>query len=292
MKRVNSLKGKLRLWSAFLLCAIVLVFFKTTELNAEVEKKESIDSIYAVNDKIYDTWLGIYYATFHAKDRNYVEIAGIFPQGPAEKTALKKRDKIISIADKPVSSIREVQDMIKNFPPGTIIPIQYERDRRRFRTDIRVEKKEDIKDFLGKRLPITSLEDTANGKSLHVTLYDTKIKVIYFWYDNFKPSVRFRDKLVNFLRLSAAKDIQMITLTFIDTDASDKANMPQMPYYRLSEFDEKYSLIFRVHQYPAIIIADQKNIIRFADYVDETTIAKPLAIIEELQRQSINGDRK
>jgi serine protease Do/serine protease DegQ len=78
-------------------------------------------SVDPVNAEVAET-LGL------GKDIKAVVVTVVSPDGPAEKAGLKRSDALISIDEKPVSSVQDLRLLISQMPPDTEIAIKIFRD--------------------------------------------------------------------------------------------------------------------------------------------------------------------
>ena len=62
------------------------------------------------------------------KDTKAVVVTKVSPGGPAEKAGLKQSDAIISIEDRPVTSVQDLRLLVSQMPPDTEITIKMVRD--------------------------------------------------------------------------------------------------------------------------------------------------------------------
>jgi len=62
------------------------------------------------------------------KDTKAVVVTVVSPDGPAEKAGLKPSDAIVSIEDKPVTSVQDLRLLVSQMPPETEIAIKIVRD--------------------------------------------------------------------------------------------------------------------------------------------------------------------
>jgi len=62
------------------------------------------------------------------KDTKAVVVTVVSPDGPAEKAGLKPSDAIVSIEDKPVTSVQDLRLLVSQMPPDTEIAIKIFRD--------------------------------------------------------------------------------------------------------------------------------------------------------------------
>lgn len=262
--------------------AILYLVFLIALLPLNSQSQKSINEIGQGQTK-YDTWIGAQFATVSSG----VAIADIFPSAPAEKAGLAKWDKVISIDGRPIANVNDVENVIQHLAPGSIVPVEFTRDGIKRASKIRVDAKEDVTGFLQKKMPISIITGRSNKKDFRVILEEKKIKIIYFWFFGFEPSEKIKNMLGDEVKKIRDPNLQMVTVASFDPNASAAIISQEKPYQSVADDNHTASLIFRVHQYPALIIADENNIIRFAAYVDDRTLIKSIEMIQMLRQKSV-----
>lgn len=295
MHQVNALKPLLLLLN-ITVSLIAIEPGKVSKANSTHESSEVANK--------YDNWLGFSPAVSEGK----IYAGLIYPESPADKSELKTGDQILYIDEHRVSSQKDFWFIINNLPPGTTVALKYRRGTRTHISNIQILRKEEIASSLNRHVFKLNLEGHADGRAYQLNLPQSKVKVLYFF--NMREQLKDNiSSLVKKLAADANKDdllvygitrywcksvrrsVQAKSSQTYDCEAH-KFTDAKLPFEIYYDSIDNLFMRYRIERTPAIIVIDKNNIIRAADYVDETNIEKSIETIKDLMRQVGNTKKK
>lgn len=270
--------------------SLTFIFINSFFFGQSTEAGSTIEPKY-----MYDTWLGLTPILINGR----VQIFQIYPDGPAHKAGLKIWDYLISINGHKIKSYEDFNFLVRNIEPGKLAKIKYQRKNVVEIIDIQVEQREYLTDKVGKpAIPLT-LESYIDKNRYHIKFDTGKIKLLFFLSSVNSLKDNITKNLVTYLQRDQTKNLIAYGITYVSCESvrpvkenpkehlCDEIRINQIGKYApLNLFYDnpvEATLAYRVEQTPAIIIIDQKNIIRYADYVTEDTIENTFTVIKNLQ---------
>jgi len=246
----------------------------------------------------FDTWIGITPAVTNGR----VQVLQIYPNGPAHKVGLKVWDYLISLNGHNVKSLEDFYFCVRNTPPGKIIKLKYERKSEIKTAEIKIEKKQHLPDSIGKPAIVLALERYTDGKRDQLSLDKKQIKILIFVDSVRNLKDALIQKIIGFLKNRKQDTFAAYGITYVTCESvrpipenntqhvCNERRIKNVDKYRplTIYYDDSLeaTLSYRIDHAPAIIIVDQENIIRYANYASENTIENVFAVIEALDQKN------
>lgn len=302
---------RFRLIAVFALLVVILreIYSKRT-IELWSEKKESISKPQILGLKIiYDSWIGVKAAL--AEDG--IQVMAVYPNGPADRSGIQQWDYIVSIHNHKIQSNRDFIFVVGNLAPGTVTTIKYKRKSITYTTEIQIAKREQLSDMISRSAAILSLQAYKDGEKYSFDFKESKIKVLYFFKSLSNLKDDFSTQLIELLHegnnqrsliiygitIQSCRSIKPIgpgplgpsTEYFCDEIRLKKSD-GKPPFDIYYETREQATLHYRVEKKPTVIAIDHEGIIRYANYVDETSIAHAIEAIKALLVEMNAKERK
>jgi len=250
---------------------------------------------------LFDNWLGIR----AAREGSRVKIMEIFPDSPAERGHLQLWDYLEKINGQRIRSAEDLEFVVNSVPPGTLIVINYDRASGNGSVTIKVEKRETIKDMIGRHVKNKlSFEIYSNDKPYDLEFRTGQIKVLYFMANIDGALEQQAAHLAAEVSQSKLPGIEFFAITFmscvkvtVEKPVTGKSFIQQicherrLPENAVAPFEMYYDrqgiafLTFRVERKPSIVVIDRENVVRFAEYADKDSIARAINTVQILRQE-------
>lgn len=246
----------------------------------------------------YDSWIGIMPGLSDGR----IIILGIYPGGPADKAGLRNSDYILSINAQEIRSHEDLKFLVGKYKPGAEISLTYDRGKEINSVKLTIEKNPSIRDLIGRKAPKIKLERETDKKIFIVPQKDSKMKLVYFSADLYKP--KFNEPFANLKKQIESRVPNIVTygvgnqgceeIKFVpsgllnpkDEMVCQEQKIPELTKKMFEVYFDaqgKSEVLFFLKAWPALLIIDKENTIRYADIYTNQSDPEILKIIDKLK---------
>lgn len=210
-------------------------------------------------------WLGFSFKKEPYQNQIALVVEGIHPSSGALAAGLSSGDKIISVNEKPISSVAVIQEVLKKKKSGESISIGFIREGKTQKAKIKLtDRPDDISSWtgsaIGSKMVSFGQNFYANGEKRQAK---PKVVLLDFWATWCMPcrqTIPILERLYNKYAKDGLEVVGISKESLNELNAFNKKHPSPYPLYRDADF--KFSNHYRITSVPTLMLLDQNGYIQ------------------------------